>query len=465
MSIKNSKKIYIIGIEGAGTSALACMLTDMGKIVLGSDEGDHFYYDILQKKNIKVFHQFNADNLEKDLDLIIYSTAHKVGGNKELAFAQDNKYKMLSYAEALAEIFQEKYGIAVCGSHGKTTTSAWLSFVLIKSGLDINAIIGSKVPQLGGGAIVGKSNYLIIEADEYQNKLKHYQAKAVVLNNIDYDHPDFFPNREDYNNVFIDFIKKIPKKGFLVTNFDDEFIARVALVNCIGKVIFYSLKNKEANFFAKNIKVADGKQFFQVLMDGEDLGEFSINLIGQHNIYNALAVIASSIELDITLLDIRKYLGEFRGTARRMQKMGEYNQAIIMDDYAHHPTEIKTTLEGLKEVYPKKNIICVFHPHTFTRTKSLLDDFAKSFQSVNELIVLDIFGSAREKQGGVHSLDLIDKIKKVNLELNKEQIVKHIPSLIEVEDYLRKKISKNDLVILMGAGDVFRIGENLIEKF
>ncbi len=190
-----------------------------------------------------------------------------------------------------------------------------------------------------------------------------------------------------------------------------------------------------------------------------DLGDFSIQLIGKHNISNALAVIASCIELGVELVDIRKYLSEFTGTARRMEVMGEFKGAVIIDDYAHHPTEVKATLAGAREIFGDKKIKVVFHPHTFTRTKALLDDFAKSFGDADEVIVLDIYGSAREEHGGVSSADLVQKLKAKSYKLQ----AKYIPSLKQCEEYLRENVEKGDVVILMGAGDVFRIGEWLLK--
>jgi len=189
------------------------------------------------------------------------------------------------------------------------------------------------------------------------------------------------------------------------------------------------------------------------------LGDFVIQLSGRHNIYNALAVIASAIELNVSLVEIRTYLEEFKGISRRMEIMGKYKGALIIDDYAHHPTEIKTTLAGARATYPDKKIITVFHPHTFTRTKGMIDEFALSFSDTHELIVLDVYGSAREEQGGVHSKDLILKIEKENPDLH----VVYIPDLKKCEEYLRTKLGAGDLLLLMGAGDVFRVGENLVK--
>jgi len=456
------KKIYFIGIKGVGMTMLAQFLAQKKYSVSGSDNAEKYLTDeVLEKEKIKVIENFSAGNLPPDADLIVYSTAYNKENNPELAKAFESGKKILTYAEALSEVFNAHYGIAVVGSHGKTTTTAMLGFILMKAGLKPSVLVGSRVPQLGGSGIVGASDIMAAEVDEYQNKLKYFNPKGALLNNIDYDHPDFFPTEESYEKVFIDFIKKIPKKGFLIANFDDSAIRRTARVNCKGKVISYSLEDKNADYSAYDLESVNGTEFFKVKMGEDELGEFSLRLAGRHNVYNSLAVIAAAIELEADLSSIREALAEFSGAARRIEELGEFRGAKVIDDYAHHPTEIKATLAALREKYPKDKIRIFFHPHTFTRTKALLDDFASSFEPADEVVVLDIYGSAREKQGGVSSLDLTAKIKKHNLEIQKKQEVRNIPTIGECAGYLKKTAEKGEVIALMGAGDVFRVFELL----
>lgn len=467
MDLSKIKKIYFIGIKGVGMTMLAQYFAGQGIEVSGSDTAEKFMTDeSLRNSKINVIERFDVQNIPKDAGLIIYSTAYNAERNMEVKAARDGNIPVLTYAQALGEVFRSKYGIAVAGSHGKTTTTAWLGYVMEKSGLRPSVMVGSFVPQFEGNSIVGNSDYLVVEVDEYQNKLQYFDPRIILLNNIDYDHPDFFPSVADYEKVFIEFIKKIPRNGLLIANFDDPAIAKIARVNCQGKVTSYAIDN-DADLTAYDIRKMGSKQFFKVKLKQEmgysELGDFSISLMGQHSIYNALAVIAACIEMDIELRDIRVHLEEFSGTARRMQHLGEFNGAQIYDDYAHHPTEIRSTLEGAKANFERKNITVVFHPHTFTRTKALLDDFAKSFGSADTVIVLDIYGSAREQQGGVHSTELVEKIKNWNQGSgNRDQEVAYIPTLSECEKHLEKTIGRNDIILLMGAGDVFRIGENLL---
>lgn len=460
MNLKDMKNIYMVGIKGVGMTMLAQFLVSKGFNISGSDTDERFMTDsVLKKSGIKVFNGFSVDNIPSETDLVIYSTAYNIKNNEELVQIKKEKRRMMTYAESLGDIFNEHDGIAVIGSHGKTTVSAWLGYVMWKSNLNPNVLVGSSVPQFKGCCVAGKSRYFVAEVDEYQNKLKYFNPEIGILNNIDHDHHDFFKTKKEYVKAFKDFVKKIPKRGFLVANFDDKEVEKISK-GSKGKVISYGLKNKKVDYIGKEIEQTNYGQRFSI--DG--LGSFRIKLLGKHNVLNALAVISTCIKLGVNIDVIRKNLAEFKGTERRLQILGQFKKAIIIDDYAHHPTEIKTTLDGISEMYKDKNIITVFHPHTYTRTKNLLNQFSKSFIKTDELIVLDIYGSAREKQGGVHSRDLIKKIKKYNINRRIKQSVKYIPSLEKCEEYLRKNLSGKDIVILMGAGDVFRIGNDLLKK-
>jgi UDP-N-acetylmuramate--alanine ligase len=471
MDLSKIKNIYMIGIKGVGMTMLAQFLTCQGKKITGSDTEEEFMTDqVLKKYKINVLGGFKAKHIKKDYDLIIYSTAYNKENNIEVATALENNLKILTYAESLGTVFNEKYGIAVFGSHGKTTTTAWLGFVLEKANFKPSVMVGARVPQFDGAGLFGDSNFLIIEADEYQNKLQYFQPKAALLNNIDYDHPDFFPTEESYVKVFSDFVEKINKNGFLVVNYDNDLAKEISR-KCKGKVISYAIEDKEkdqseVDFLAYDLNSEnfstniEPKQYFKVKTKLGELGVFAVSLLGKHNIYNALAVIAACLELEVPLLDIRDFLGKFKSVDRRFDFKGSYNGALIIDDYAHHPTEIKASLETVKNSYPHKNIIVVFHPHTFTRTKFLFNDFLDSFDLADELIVLDIYGSAREIQGGTSSSLLVEKMKEKK---NDKIKINHIPTIKNCAEFLKNKISDNDVVLLMGAGDVFR-GMDFLKK-
>lgn len=468
MDFSKINKIYMIGIKGVGMTMLAEFLTHQGKIVFGSDVAEEFMTDqVLKKAGIRVYEGFDAARIDGEYDLIIYSTAYTPETNEELRAALDGKVKTIKEIEGRAGVFNPHYGIAVCGSHGKTTTSAWLAYVLKAAGFDPNAMIGARVPQLGGESLLGSSNYFVLEADEYQNKLRYLEPHMVLLNNIDYDHPDYFKTVAEYEQAFADFVARVPKSGVVIANFDDPVVKRIVETNCSARIVSYSLAGS-ADYSARDISVHDGQQFFSVVLgnldtatleenETSDLGTFPIALSGQHNISNALGVIAACLEIGMELLPLRTHLAEFTGTARRMERMGSFRGVDIVDDYAHHPTEIRGTFEAIKQRYPGKKIRAVFHPHTFTRTKALLAEFGKSFAAADEVIVLEIYGSAREEQGGTSGLEVAEEIRK-----NGGKNVKFIATLADVECYLRESIGENEVILLLGAGDVFRIGERLI---
>jgi UDP-N-acetylmuramate--alanine ligase len=467
MDFSKIKTIYMIGIKGVGMTMLAEFLAHQKYSISGSDTGEVFMTDsVLEKAGISVFSGFSSENLSPKPDLVIYSTAYNENTNEEVKEAKLRNLKLLTFAEALGEIFNTHFGIAVCGSHGKTTTTAWLGFVLEKAGLQPNVMVGARVPQFNGAGLTGNSNLLVVETDEYQNKLQYFNPKMILLNNIDYDHPDFFPTKESYETVFVNFIQKLPKSGCLIANIDDEIIRTLISEHSHSKVITYGVHN-EADYRATDIQYQNGKQYFNVVLkksedieenETNELGNFSISLHGHHNILNALSIIAASLELGADLLLVRRYLSEFTGTSRRLEVLGEYKGATIIDDYAHHPTEIQATLQAVKQKYSDKKIRVIFHPHTFTRTKALITDFGKSFFGADEVVVLGIYGSAREEQGGVTSEEVVIEIKKNGLEN-----VRSIHTLSEVEIYLRSSVQTDEVIVLMGAGDVFRVGENLIK--
>jgi len=472
-NLSKIKKIYFIGIKGSGVIAVVEILHSRGVEITGSDTAEKFFTDkILKGLGIKYFEKFSEDNIPSDADLIIYSTAYNENNNVEIKKARELGLPMVSYPEMLAYLFNQKYGLAVCGTHGKTTTSAWLAHVLKEAGADPVAVIGSKVANWGGNALAGSGEYFVAETDEYQNKLDLYFPKGVILTNCDFDHPDFFKTFDDYKKVFKDFVGKIPKTGFLVVWGDSVDTLEVA-ENAKCEFISYgfgeendiTITNWELNANRQKSENEDGNeseiatQSFQLFHDKKDLGKFETRLIGRHNILNAAAVVAVSEKLNLDMEKVRDAIKNFKGTSRRFEYIGKRNGAMLFDDYGHHPEELKATLRAARENYPGKNIWAVFHPHTFTRTKALLSEFAQSFDDADKVIVLDIYGSARETQGGVHSKDLVSLINKFNRDR-----AEYIPTIGEAVEYLKDNISEKDLVIAIGAGNVWEVAEKLKEK-
>ncbi|MFH0929832.1 MAG: UDP-N-acetylmuramate--L-alanine ligase [Candidatus Moraniibacteriota bacterium] len=451
------KKIYFIGIKGSGMVALVEIFARRGCEVTGSDTAEKFFTDeILKKKLFVKYHEgFDAEHIVGDIDLVVYSTAYNEKNNEEFKVAKYKSIPMVSYPGMLGILFNEKYGIAVSGTHGKTTTTAMLAEIFKVAGLDPTAVVGSQVKQWRGSALVGRSEFMIIEADEYQNKLDLYNPQAAILTSADWDHPDFFPTYDEYKKTFEKFVAKIPRHGFLVVCGDRSETLEIAKsAKC--KIISYGF-GKDADLKIANHELREGKQFFSVVLRDKKLGDFEIMLPGKHNILNASAAIAMAYQFNAKMEKVREALANFEGTSRRFEYIGRRNGAILIDDYGHHPEEIKVTLQAAREFFPKRRIWCVFHPHTFTRTKALLSEFSQSFEDADRVIVLDIYGSAREVQGGVHSKDLVELAKKYH------RNVEYIPTIDEAIEFLKDKISREDLVIAMGAGNVWEVVEGLKE--
>jgi UDP-N-acetylmuramate--alanine ligase len=471
INLSKIKKAYVIGIKGSGVIAVVEILHSMGIEIAGSDTSEKFFTDaILKRLKIKFREKFDPKNIPEDADLIIYSTAYNENNNIEFSSAKEHNMPMISYPEMLAHLFNGKYGIAVCGTHGKTTTSAMLANVLKSANLDPKAVIGSKVLNWGGNALAGKGEYFVAETDEYQGKLNLYKPKVAIFTSCDFDHPDYFEKFEDYKDTFRNFVSRIPKSGFLAVWGDSVDTLEIAeSANC--DVIKYGfnedndirleiIDTKIQEEIAEKLEIEKEKTLaFKAFYKSENLGKFEINMFGKHNALNALAAVAVAKKLNVDMEKVRQGLLDFKGTSRRFEYIGERNRAILIDDYGHHPEEIKATLRAAREIYPEKIIWAIFHPHTYTRTKALLSEFSQSFTDANKVIALDIYGSAREIQGGVHSQELVDLINKY--ELGKAE---YIPTIDKVVEYLKDRIGQNDVVIAIGAGNGWEVVEKLKDK-
>ncbi len=460
MPENKKEKIYIIGIEGAGTSALAQIYAGLGYEVLGSDNGDHFYNDVLKNKNIKVLKNYDGKNLPEKISWVVYSTCIKKD-NPEFIEALQRELKIYSYPEALGRLFNQKFGVAVCGTHGKTTITALLSQILKESGIKPSAVVGSKVIQWKTNALSGEGNHFIIEADEYQNKFQYYRPWAMLLSSIDWDHPDFFPNLQDYKNVFKDFVAKIPKHGFLIFCNDDRNALEISKFAKCDTISYGFSENSDykIKIYEPRIIGREGEkksQIFKIFHNKESLGEFEIMLPGKHNILNTTAAVAVSLKLGAYPDKIKKAVSNFKGTARRFEFIGKKGRSILIDDYAHHPEEIKATLKAARDFYPRNNIITVFQPHSYSRTRALLSEFAQSFNDSNEVIILDIYGSARENSGDIHSEELVKLADKYQ-----PGRVKYIATIEEAIKFLKDKLNGSNIIISMGAGDVWKVTKRL----
>ncbi|MBP7811712.1 MAG: UDP-N-acetylmuramate--L-alanine ligase [Candidatus Moranbacteria bacterium] len=465
-SFMTFERIHMIGIKGAGMAALAQIFVHQGRRVTGSDTDEVFFTDrILETLDVPVCEAFSPENIPADADVVVYSTSYSPERNSELKAAFESGKPVLSYPEAVGVLTHQYLTLAVSGTHGKTTTSALLGHVLEQISESPTTIVGSRIAAWGGGALLGSGPYLVLEADEYQNKLKEYQPFSVILTSADFDHPDFFPDAEAYENVFRDFVQRIPLHGVLVYCQDSAAVMRIAAAAHCQKISYG--QGEEAMYRMAEYRVlpmvpADLNtpfQHFSVLKEGKSFGEYDLRLAGRHNALNATAVIALLDFLRKEQQGIVPALASFSGTERRFEYIGEHFGALLYDDYAHHPEEIQVTLRAFREMFPGKRLSVVFHPHTFTRTKALLHEFAQCFEDADRVYILDIYGSAREEQGGVSSQDIVDLMER--FAPGKSEVAHESEELISS---LRKSMGRNDVIISLGAGDVWKVTRALAKS-
>lgn len=450
------KKIFFCGIGGISMSGLAEILHQRGFKVCGSDMKSTEITEHLKSLGIEVFIGQSSENITDDIDLFVYTAAIK-NDNHEMLEAISKNISYMERSKFLGLMMKNyKFVTAISGTHGKTTTTSMISHILLEAKKDPTICVGGILDAINGNVRIGKSQYFVVEACEYCDSfLKFFPYIGVILN-IEADHLDYFKDIDQIRNSFSKFAKLIPKEGSLVINSDiDNFENIISNIRC--NVITFGI-NSKAMWTAKNISFNNKSiAAFDIYYKNSYINKIRLSVPGIHNVYNALAACAAAYAQDIEIKDIINGLHAFCGTHRRFEYKGEVNGITIIDDYAHHPTEIKATLKVAKD-YEHKKLWCVFQPHTYSRTKALLEDFASSFDFVDKLIVTDIFAAREKNTVGISSLDLVDKIKE------KGKDVTYIQSFDDIQNYIINNAQEGDLLITMGAGNVDIIGNNLISK-
>jgi len=447
----NIKKIYFVGIGGIGVSALAKLFKSQGKQVIGSDKYSSEITDDLRKKGIKVYIGHKDMNLDSDTDLVIYSVA--VGPEiPERKKATELGIKQLSYPEALGLISKNKYTIAISGTHGKSTTTAILGLILTEAKFDPTVIVGSKVKLFDNSNLrIGKSEYFIIEACEWRAHMLNLKPRIIILTNVEKDHLDYYGNLGNIKKAFRKYINKLSKKDLLVINADDK-ICRELARSAKCRIVTYGIRNKQADCRAGNIVVENQIQEFDLFWRKKNIGRFLLKIPGQINIYNALAATACALGMGIKPESIRKTLINFKGIWRRFEKVGEYKGALIFSDYAHHPTAIRETLKAAKEFYPPRRLLLVYQPHHFDRTRRLFKEFTKAFDLADLVILNEIYDvPGRESAKQISSRDLVRELKKRKIKAVFTRDLKR------TKEFLLKNIRRGDLVLIMGAGDIYKL--------
>lgn len=449
-------KIHFIGIGGISMSALAEICINKGYQVSGSDMNESYLLDKLRNQGAKIFIGHSKEHISDDVDMVIYTAAVHEDNPEMIATKEKNKLTM-DRAAFLGQIMREyKNSIAVSGTHGKTSTTSMLSTIFEYADLDPTILVGGNLSVIGGNVKIGNSDHFITEACEYVDSFLNFNPKISIVLNIEEDHLDYFSGIDEIKASFNKFGKLLPKNGYFIINGDDENTKDI-LYDVKATIVKYGT-NPSNDAVISNIEFDEnGYGMFNLSFNGKDLGRFELSVPGIHNIYNASAAILASYVSDIDLEVIRKNIKSYNGVGRRFEVKGSYNGALVVDDYAHHPTELKATLSAAKKL-KKSTLWCIFQPHTYTRTKTLFDEFTTCFSSADELILMDIYAAREKDIGLVSSNELGDAIRKTGLSCI------NLHSHEEVADYLASKVQPQDLILTVGAGDVVKVGNILLNK-
>jgi len=448
------QRIHFVGIGGIGMSGIAEVLLNQGYQVSGSDIKESEVTKRLASLGCEIAYGHRKENV-KEADVVVVSSAVRKG-NPEVEVAEERLIPVIPRAEMLAELMRMKRGIAIAGTHGKTTTTSLIATVLGAAGLDPTVVIGGRLNSIGSNAKLGQGEFLVAEADESDGSFLKLMPTIAVVTNIDPEHLDYYQGIEEIKEAFLSFLNKIPFYGLAVLCLDHPNIQ--SLIPRLKKRFTTYGLTTQADFQAKDIRFEELSTTFDVIHGHQDIGRLRLQMPGLHNVYNALATVATAFELEIPFEVVQETLAHFGGIQRRFQIKGEKRGILIVDDYGHHPVEIKATLRAARTGWERR-IVAVFQPHRYTRTKTLFHDFLTAFYDADVLILTEIYPAGEDRIEGVEAKALFEGIREyghrdVTLIANKNEIV----------DHLLKVIAPGDLVITMGAGDIWQVSEELVER-
>src|ERR1041385_3682022 len=451
------KKIHFVGIGGIGMSGIAEILIDQGFKVSGSDRSLSDVTERLQRLGIEIKEGHKADNVGGDVDALVYSSAVSLD-NPEVVEAQKRNVPIIRRAEMLAEVMRLKYGVGIAGTHGKTTTTSMVSLILMEGGLDPTVIVGGKLSGLGGtNARLGKGEFIVVEADEFDRSFLSITPTVAVLTTLETDHLDCYRDLEDIKGAFIQFASKVPFYGFVVLCLDEPALQDIMPQLNKKKILTYGL-NPQADIQAVDIRHKENTSTFTVIKEDEELGHVTLQIPGKHNIQNALAAITVGLELGVLFEKAKAGIEKFSGVYRRWEKKGEAQGITVYDDYAHHPTECKATLSGVKSGW-RRRVVCVFQPHLYSRTRDFYEEFGKAFLLSDVLVVTDVYPAREEPIQGISGELITNAAKQYG---HKE--VYYVPDKTNVPAFLQKIAKQKDIVITMGAGDIWKYGEEFLRS-
>ncbi len=447
---------HFVGIGGIGTSGAAKCLLAAGWTVSGSDLKPGGLTDSLQAMGVKLFVGHAPSNLPEGCTLVVRSAAIP-DANPEIVEAVERKIEVIKYAQLLGRLMAEKSGIAIAGCHGKTTTTAMIACILSRAGFEPSFVVGGVIPQLGSNAMPGKGKHFIAEACEYDRSFLNLAPQCAVITNIEEDHLDYYKDIHEIVAAFREFAAKVTEGGLVIGSLDNEHTAKL-VTELEGRGESFSTQ-VDAHWRAVNIAVKDGKWSFEVLKYGKSIGEFQLGVAGLHNVSNALAAMAAATWAGVGREIVQLALSEFAGAARRFQQLGERKGTLVIDDYGHHPTEIKATLRAAKERFPDKKIWCVFQPHQHSRTRFFLKEFSKSFGDAHLVLLPEIYAArdsdADKKTSSADLAKLLDENGKAAL---------FLPTFDEVLTFLKEKATPDVVLITMGAGNVDEVAKRFLRE-
>ena len=454
MKFANFERIHFVGIGGIGMSGIAEILINQGFTVSGSDLS---LSDVTQRLASlgAVINQGHAPENVHGADVLVYSSA-VTADNPEILEATERKIPSIRRAEMLAEVMRLHHGIAVAGTHGKTTTTSMLGLVLVQGGLDPTVIVGGKLHAFGGtNARLGRGEFMVVEADEFDRSFLQLNPTIAVLTTLEEEHLDIYANLDDLKQAFIEFANKVPFYGFVTLCLDEPALQEI-LPHIHRKVISYGLSS-QSDVQAVDLEHHQNTTSFTVLQRGSELGRLTLGVPGEYNVRNALGATVVSLELGIPFVKVQEAFEGFTGVFRRFEVKAEIGEVMVVDDYAHHPTEVKETLRGIKAGW-RRRVVCVFQPHTYTRTRDFHRDFGRAFMNADVLIVTDVYPAREHPIQGISGELIVDAAKSFG---HKE--VLYIADKTEVPAALLELSRPGDIVITMGAGDIYRYGNAFIE--
>jgi UDP-N-acetylmuramate--alanine ligase len=450
---KKNQKIHFVGIGGIGMSGIAELLLNLNYEVSGSDLRETATTDRLRRLGGTVHKGHRAEHVQ-EADVVVVSSAVPPD-NPEVARARAENIPVIPRAEMLAELMRMKYGIAVAGSHGKTTTTSLIATILAEGGMDPTMVIGGRLNSLGSNARLGGGDFLVAEADESDGSFLMLSPTVAVVTNIDPEHLDHYKDMHNLKEAFLRFVGKVPFYGLVVLCMDHPNVCGL-LPQVRKRHATYGL-SRQADFRAEDIRREGWETWFRVVRHEEDLGEIRLRMPGLHNVSNALAAVVVGHELDLDFSVVKKGLENFEGIQRRLEIKGKQGGIVVVDDYAHHPAEIRATLDAARRGWDRR-ILAVFQPHRYTRTQLCFEEFLGAFHDADAVIVTDIYAAGEKELMGVHAKGLAEGIRKQG---HKE--VHYIPGFPEIVSHLSGVCHEGDMVLTLGAGDVYRVGEMLLE--